>query len=174
MKKFVQFGVCMLALLLSACHTYEDSATMKEARAVNEETTQVARSFEQRSDMVREDLETRMGMEETPEEVKEKMAAVLSQLDELEAQYQAWMSDQVLLPGATCNHDHADGEHHHHHTSLDDLSDEDHLELQRRSAQNWTNWWPLERPAPVRRLVHLRDGRWPWSATPWRKCPTCS
>ena len=121
----------MLALLLSACHTHEDSATMKEARAVNEETTQVARSFEQRSDMVREDLETRMGMEETPEEVKEKMAAVLSQLDELEAQYQAWMSDQVLLPGATCNHDHADGEHHHHHTSLDDLSVEDHLELQK-------------------------------------------
>ena len=120
-----------MALLLSACHTHEDSATMKEARAVNEETTQVARSFEQRSDMVREDLETRMGMEETPEEVKEKMAAVLSQLDELEAQYQAWMSDQVLLPGATCNHDHADGEHHHHHTSLDDLSDEDHLELQK-------------------------------------------
>ena len=121
----------MLALLLSACHTHEDSATMKEARAVNEETTLVARSFEQRSDMVREDLETRMGMEETPEEIKEKMAAVLSQLDELDAQYQAWMSDQVLLPGATCNHDHADGEHHHHHTSLDDLSDEDHLELQK-------------------------------------------
>ena len=121
----------MLALLMSACHTHEDSATMKEARAVNEETTLVARSFEQRSDMVREDLETRMSMEETPEEIKEKMAAVLSQLDELEAQYQAWMSDQVLLPGATCNHDHADGEHHHHHTSLDDLSDEDHLELQK-------------------------------------------
>ena len=131
MKKVVQIGVCMLALLLSACHTHEDSATMKEARAVNEETTLVARSFEQRSDMVREDLETRMGMEDTPEEIKEKMAAVLSQLDELEAQYQAWMSDQVLLPGATCNHDHADGEHHHHHTSLDDLSDEDHLELQK-------------------------------------------
>ena len=131
MKRFVQFGVCMLAVSLSACHTHEDSATMKEARAVNEETTLVARSFEQRADMVREDLETRMGMEETPEEVKEKMATVLSQLDELEAQYQSWMSDQVLLPGATCNHDHADGEHHHHHTSLDDLSDEDHLELQK-------------------------------------------
>ena len=35
----------MLALLLSACHTHEDSATMKEARAVNEETTLVARSL---------------------------------------------------------------------------------------------------------------------------------
>lgn len=131
MNRLVTLGACMMALLLSACHTHEDSATMKEARAVNEETTLVARSFEQRSDMVREDLVTRMAMEETPEEVKEKMAAVLSQLDELEAQYQAWMSDQVLLPGATCNHDHADGEHHHHHASLDDLSDEDHLELQK-------------------------------------------
>lgn len=131
MNRLVTLGACMMALLLSACHTHEDSATMKEARAVNEETTLVARSFEQRSDMVREDLVTRMAMEETPEEVKEKMAAVLFQLDELEAQYQAWMSDQVLLPGATCNHDHADGEHHHHHASLDDLSDEDHLELQK-------------------------------------------
>jgi hypothetical protein len=131
MKKFVHLGVCMLALLLSACHTHEDSATMKEARAVNEETTLVARSFEQRADMVREDLMTRMGMDETPEEVKGKMEAVLSQLDELESQYETWMSDQVLLPGTTCNHDHADGEHHHHHTSLDDLSDEDHLELQK-------------------------------------------
>jgi hypothetical protein len=131
MNRLVTLGACMMALLLSACHTHEDSATMKEARAVNEETTLVARSFEQRSDMVREDLVTRMAMEETPEEVKEKMAAVLSQLDELEAQYQAWMSDQVLLPGATCNHDHAEGEHHHHHASLDDLSDEDHLELQK-------------------------------------------
>jgi len=131
MNRLVTLGACMMALLLSACHTHEDSATMKEARAVNEETTLVARSFELRSDMVREDLVTRMAMEETPEEVKEKMAEVLSQLDELEAQYQAWMSDQVLLPGATCNHDHADGEHHHHHASLDDLSDEDHLELQK-------------------------------------------
>ena len=121
----------MLALLLSACHTHEDSATMKEARAVNEETNLVARSFEQRAEMVREDLTTRMGMDGTPEEVKGKMEAVLSQLDELESQYQTWMSDQVLLPGATCNHDHEDGEHHHHHTSLDDLSDEDHLELQK-------------------------------------------
>ena len=121
----------MLALLLSACHTHEDSATMKEARAVNEETNLVARSFEQRAEMVREDLTTRLGMDETSEEVKGKMEAVLSQLDELESQYQTWMSDQVLLPGATCNHDHADGEHHHHHTSLDDLSDEDHLELQK-------------------------------------------
>ena len=85
MNRLVTLGACMMALLLSACHTHEDSATMKEARAVNEETTLVARSFEQRSDMVREDLVTRMAMEETPEEVKEKMAAVLFQLDELEA-----------------------------------------------------------------------------------------
>ena len=131
MKKLVHLGAFMLALLLSACHTHEDSATMKEARAVNEETNLVARSFEQRAEMVREDLTTRMGMDETPEEVKGKMEAVLSQLDELESQYQTWMSDQVLLPGATCNHDHEDGAHHHHHTSLDDLSDEDHLELQK-------------------------------------------
>ena len=42
------------------------------------------------------------------------------------------MSNQILLPGQSCNHDHADGEHHHHHhESMDDLSDADHLELQK-------------------------------------------
>ena len=56
----------MLALLLSACHTHEDSATMKEARAVNEETTLVARSFEQRSEMVREDLRPGWGWRRRP------------------------------------------------------------------------------------------------------------
>jgi len=58
--------------------------------------------------------------------------SVLAKLDDLEVRYEAWMSNQVLLPGATCNHDHADGEHHHHHeTSLDELSDDDHLALQK-------------------------------------------
>ena len=67
-------------------------------------------------------------MEETPE-VKEKMAAVLSQLDELEAQYQAWMSDQVLpRPSATTTTP-------TRRTTITirpwTTADEDHLELQK-------------------------------------------
>ena len=68
MKKFVQFGVDVGVVACVPPH--EDAPPPKGG--IEEETTQVARSFEQRSDMVREDLETRMGMEETPEEVKKK------------------------------------------------------------------------------------------------------
>ena len=43
-------------------------------------------------------------------------------MKDLDARYETWLSNQILLPGQSCNHDHADGEHHHHHASMDDLS----------------------------------------------------
>jgi len=55
----------------------------------------------------------------------------LGTVNDLDAQYEAWLSNQILLPGQSCNHDHADGEHHHHHASMDELSDADHLALQK-------------------------------------------
>ena len=123
-------ALTMAALLLVAlpgCHWHEDSATMKEARALNEETTEVGRKFHQRIDMIREDLQAQLA--DQPE--SEKVEATLVQLDALDARYETWMSNQILLPGQTCNHDHADGEHHHHHASMDELSDADHLALQK-------------------------------------------
>ena len=44
----------LLLLALPGCHSHEDSATMKEARTLNEETTEVGRKFHQRIDMIRE------------------------------------------------------------------------------------------------------------------------
>ena len=117
----------LLLVVLPSCHSHEDSATMKEARALNEETTEVGRKFHQRIDMIREDLQAQLA--DQPE--AEKVEATLAQLDALDARYETWMSNQILLPGQTCNHDHADGEHHHHHDSMDELSDADHLALQK-------------------------------------------
>ena len=117
----------LLLVVLPGCHSHEDSATMKEARALNEETTEVGRKFHQRIDMIREDLQAQLA--DQPE--AEKVEATLAQLDALDARYETWMSNQILLPGQTCNHDHADGEHHHHHDSMDELSDADHLALQK-------------------------------------------
>ena len=102
---------------------------MKEARALNEETTEVGRKFHQRIDMIREDLQVQL--EGNPEGLADSFESALAQLDSLDARYEAWMSNQILLPGQTCNHDHADGGHHHHHDSMDELSDADHLALQK-------------------------------------------
>lgn len=119
----------LLLVTLPGCHSHEDSATMKEARALNEETTEVGRKFHQRLDLIREDLQAQL--EDNPGGLAVAFESALAQLDALDARYETWMSNQILLPGQTCNHDHADGGHHHHHDSMDELSDADHLALQK-------------------------------------------
>ena len=122
--------LALVTLSLVSCHSHEDSATMKEARALNAETNEVARKFHERLELIREDLSAQLNRD--GQGMDSLFESALGQLDELDARYEQWMSNQVLLPGATCNHDHAEGEHHHHHeTSLDELSDGDHLELQK-------------------------------------------
>lgn len=123
--------LCGGLALFSGCQDAEDSPVMKEARALHEESNAVALSLEQRLELIQEDLSARLqgSMEQ---EMADQLSTVLEQVNAIEGRYETWMSEQVLLPGATCNHDHGDGEHHHHHhASMDDLSDGDHLELQK-------------------------------------------
>lgn len=120
----------ILALVgFAGCHSHEDSATMKEARTLNAETQQLGQQFHQRLGMIQEDLEAQLNGD--PGALGPLFERALGTVSDLDAQYEAWLSNQVLLPGQSCNHDHADGEHHHHHASMDDLSDADHLELQK-------------------------------------------
>jgi hypothetical protein len=60
-----------------------------------------------------------------------RWAENLQTIESLGERLAAWSANQVLLPGQTCNHDHGDGHAHNHGTAMNDLSDEDHLELQR-------------------------------------------
>ena len=123
-------SLALTAVLATGCHSHEDSATIKEARALNDETNEVGRKFHTRLELIREDIQAQLDGD--AQGMEELFKRVLVKLDDLDARYETWMSNQVLLPGATCNHDHADGEHHHHHeTSLDELSDEDQLALQK-------------------------------------------
>lgn len=113
---------------LASCHSHEDSATMKEARTLNAETEQLGQQFHQRLGMIQEDLEAQLNGD--PGALGPLFERALGSVNDLDAQYEAWLSNQILLPGQSCNHDHADGEHHHHHASMDELSDAEHLELQ--------------------------------------------
>ena len=103
---------------------------MKEARALHEESNAVALSLEQRLELIQEDLSARL-QESMEQEKADQLSSALGQVNAIEGRYETWMSEQVLLPGATCNHDHGEHHHHHHHASMDDLSDGDHLELQK-------------------------------------------
>lgn len=141
------------------CASHEDSATMKEARALNEETQALARQLETRLDVIADDLSARLKQashassvehnaehsaehaEEHAEDASESVehteglaelhwAENLEVIASLGDRLAAWSANQVLLPGQTCNHDHGDGHAHNHGTAMNDLSDEDHLELQ--------------------------------------------
>ena len=122
--------LCGCLALFSGCQDAEDSPVMKEARALHEESNAVALSLEQRLGLITEDLTVRL-QGDLEQEAAEQLSSALAQAKAIEVRYETWRSEQVLLPGATCNHDHADGDHHHHHASMDDLSDGDHLELQK-------------------------------------------
>ena len=122
-------SMALVFLVLAGCESREDSATMQEARSLNAETTEVGRKFHERLNMIREDLQAQL--DGNPEGLAVSFESALIQINQLDERYHAWMSNQVLLPGQTCNHDHANGEHHHHHESMDELSDTDHLALQK-------------------------------------------
>ena len=123
--------LCGCLAFFPGCQDAEDSPVMTEARALHEESNAVALSLEQRLALIQEDLTVRL-QGNLEQKAAEQLSSALAQTKAIEVKYETWMSEQVLLPGATCNHDHADGEHHHHHhASMDDLSDGDHLELQK-------------------------------------------
>ena len=122
-------STALVFLVFAGCESHEDSATMQEARSLNAETTEVGRKFHERLNMIREDLQAQLDV--NPEGLAVSFESALIQINQLDERYHAWMSNQVLLPGQTCNHDHANGEHHHHHESMDELSDAEHLALQK-------------------------------------------
>lgn len=128
----------LVALALSAlalgtgCHNHEESTLMKEARALNADTETLAREFGNRLDLVKEELQTLLAATESSDSLDAKrLRKRIGEVEALAAAYHAWGANQVLLPGATCNHDHGDGHAHNHGTALDELSDADHLELQK-------------------------------------------
>jgi len=125
---WVSAAMSVALVCFTGCHSHEDSATMKEARTLNAETTQLGQQFHQRLGMIQEDLEAQLN--DAPGALGPLFERALGTVKDLDARYETWLSNQILLPGQSCNHDHADGEHHHHHASMDDLSDADHLALQ--------------------------------------------
>jgi hypothetical protein len=121
----------MLAVAFTGCQGGEESETLKEARAMHDATHQEANRFHERLMMIQDDVTTMLDQAKDRDVMKPHYEDILAKLEAIDGKYHDWMSNQVLLPGATCNHDH-DGDHDHHHgTSMDDLSDADHLDIQK-------------------------------------------
>ena len=99
---------------------------------MHDATHQEANRFHERLMMIQEDVTTMLDQAKERDAMKPHYEDILAKLKAIDGKYHDWMSNQVLLPGATCNHDHdGDHDHHHHGTSMDDLSDADHLDIQK-------------------------------------------
>ena len=107
------FKACalFLAFAFAGCQSGEESKTMKEARAMHEATHVEAERFHERLVTIQEDVTAMADQAKDGDALKPHYEAIMAKLDTLHEKYHAWSSNQVLLPGATCNHDHEDGEH---------------------------------------------------------------
>ena len=96
----------MLVFFITGCVEPEESAVLKEAKAVNEQNKEKIAQFEQQLAAKRQQLSDNHQGADSRE---------MQALDSLDQEFKRWKEgfDKHVLP-APCNHDHADGEHHHH------------------------------------------------------------
>ena len=117
----------MLVFFITGCVEPEESAVLKEAKAVNEQNKEKIAQFEQQLAAKRQQLSDNHQGADSRE---------MQALDSLDQEFKRWKEgfDKHVLPGTPCNHDHADGEHHHHPEPTPG-DDQFHLDLQKELSQ---------------------------------------
>ena len=122
----------MLVVLFAGCgeaNETPESDALKRAKEINAQTQEASAQFEDQLASLRQQFNDEIGAagdDPTSQPMKD-----MQTLDSLAAEFDLWKEgfNAIVLPGAACNHDHADGEHHHHHEETEG-TDQDHLEVQ--------------------------------------------
>ena len=142
-------GLCAVALLAS-CGGPQESASMKEAKAIHEQLTRISGELH---DAILEAMEPLEGQIDSAMVVGDtllaaELAKLEGKLDRIDVRFHDWSETVVEIPGQACNHDHGHeghdhgdhghdhGDHGHDHshdhgaTLPEGLSDEEILEIQ--------------------------------------------
>ncbi len=143
-------GLCAVALLAS-CGGPQESASMKEAKAIHEQLTRISSELH---DAILEAMEPLEGQIDSAMVVGDtllasELAKLEGKLDRIDVRFHDWSETVVEIPGQACNHDHGHeghdhGDHGHDHgdhaghdhshdhgpTLPEGLSDEEILEIQ--------------------------------------------
>ena len=143
-------GLLAVALLITACGGPQESASMKEAKAIHEQLTRISGELH---DAILEAMEPLEGQIDSAMVVGDtllaaELAKLEGKLDRIDVRFHDWSETVVEIPGQACNHDHGheghdhghdhgdhaghDHDHSHDHgaTLPDGLSDEEILEIQ--------------------------------------------
>ena len=135
-------GLFAVATLLVACGGPQESASMKEAKAVHEQLTRISDElhdaiFDAMAPL-EEQIDSAMVAGDTL--MAAQLAKLEGQLDRIHVRFHDWSETVTEIPGQACTHDHShdhdghdhghDHSHDHGATLPDGLSDEEILEIQ--------------------------------------------
>ena len=149
MKHIKVLASMAVVVLFASCGEPQESAAMKEAKAVHEQLTRISGELHESLMVAMAPLEDKIDSAIMAGDtlLAAELAKVEGKLDRIDVRFHDWSETVVEIPGQACNHDHGheghdQGDHDgHDHTGHDHdhdhgvqlpegLSDEDILEIQ--------------------------------------------
>ena len=115
-----------MMLLLAACGGPQESASMKEAKAIHEQFTRLSGELHDALMEAMAPLEDQIdsAMMAGDTLLAAELAKLEGQLDRIDVRFHDWSETVVEIPGQACNHDH--GHEGHDHEGHDHGHDHDH------------------------------------------------
>ena len=144
MKHIKVLASMAVVVLFASCGEPQESAAMKEAKAVHEQLTRISGELHESLMVAMAPLEDKIDSAIMAGDtlLAAELAKVEGKLDRIDVRFHDWSETVVEIPGQACNHDHGHeghdhGDHaghdhdHDHGVQLPEgLSDEDILEIQ--------------------------------------------
>ena len=119
-----------MMLLLAACGGPQESASMKEAKAIHEQFTRLSGELHdalmEAMAPLEDQIDSAMMVGDTL--LAAELAKLEGQLDRIDVRFHDWSETVVEIPGQACTHDHGHEGHDHGHAGHDhgDHADHDH------------------------------------------------
>ena len=141
MKQIKVLALMAFVILLASCGGPQESAAMREAKAVHEQLTRIGEDLHESLMVAMAPLEDKIDSAIMVGDtlLAAQLAKMEGKLDRIDVRFHDWSETVVEIPGQACthDHDHADHDHsghdhdHHHGAQLPEgLSDAEILEIQ--------------------------------------------
>lgn len=117
MKQTKFWALASVVVMLAACGGEQESASMKEAKAVHEQLTRISGELHdalmEAMAPLEDKIDSAMMVGDTL--LAAELAKLEGQLDRIDVRFHDWSETVVEIPGQACTHDHGGGGHDHDH-----------------------------------------------------------
>ena len=132
MKQTKVLALMAFVILLASCGGPQESAAMKEAKAVHEQLTRIGEDLHESLMVAMAPLEDKIDSAIMVGDtlLAAQLAKMEGKLDRIDVRFHDWSETVVEIPGQACTHDHDhsghDHGHSHDHDGHDHAHDHDH------------------------------------------------